>query len=112
MSPAIYESDVEEFALVQLAALGYDCIHGDDIAPEEPASERASFGDVILRGRLEESIRRLNPDAPEAAVAEALRKVLVPDAASLLQSNRAFHKLLRDGVEVEVAAVKIKIVVA
>ncbi len=103
MSPAIYESDVEEFALAQLAALGYDCIHGDDIAPEEPASERASFGDVILRGRLEEAIRRLNPDALEEAIAEALRKVLVPDAASLLTSNRAFHKLLRDGVEVEVA---------
>ncbi len=103
MSPALYESDVEEFALTQLAALGYDCIHGDDIAPDEPASERASFGDVVLRGRLEEALRRLNPEAPEAAIAEALRKVLVPDAASLLQSNRTFHKLLRDGVEVEVA---------
>jgi type I restriction enzyme R subunit len=29
--------------------------------------------------------------------------VLIPDAASLLQNNRAFHKLLRDGIEVEVA---------
>jgi type I restriction enzyme R subunit len=103
MSPALYESDVEEFALTQLAALGYDCIHGDDIAPEEPASERATFGDVVLRGRLEEALRRLNPDAPEAAIAAALRRVLVPDAASLLQSNRTFHRLLRDGVEVEVA---------
>ena len=39
VSPAIYESDVEELALAQLAALGYDCINGEDIAPEQPAAE-------------------------------------------------------------------------
>jgi type I restriction enzyme R subunit len=102
VSKAIFESDVEEFALVQLAALGYDCINGEDIAPEAPASERASFGEVILRGRLEEALRRLNPGAPEAALEEALRKVTVPLGASLLQNNRAFHRMLRDGVEVEI----------
>ena len=106
MSPAIYESDVEEFALAQLAALGYDCINGEDIAPEEPAAERASFGEVILRGRLEEALRRLNPDVSQAAIDEALRKVAVPDGASLLQNNRTFHRLLRDGIEVEIAGKK------
>jgi pimeloyl-ACP methyl ester carboxylesterase len=52
----VAESDVEELALLQLAQLGYECIHGPDIAPEEPAAERISFGDVVLRGRLEEAI--------------------------------------------------------
>jgi type I restriction enzyme, R subunit len=103
LSPAVYESDVEEFALIQFAAIGYECLHGDDIAPETLASERESFGDVILRGRLEESLRRLNPEVPEAAIADALRKVILPASASPIQSNRAFHRLLRDGVEVEVA---------
>lgn len=106
MSPAIYESDVEEFALAQLAALGYDCINGEDIAPEAPAAERVSFREVILRGRLEEALRRLNPDVPQAAVDEALRRVMVPEGASLLQSNRTFHRMLRDGVEVEIAGKK------
>lgn len=106
VSPAIYESDVEELALAQLAALGYDCINGEDIAPEQPAAERTSFGEVILRGRLEEALRRLNPDVPQAAIEEALRKVTVPEGASLLQSNRAFHRMLRDGVEVEIAGKK------
>src|SRR2546421_547512 len=88
MSPSVFESDVEEFALTQLAALGYDCIKGEDIAPDEPASERRNYGEVVLRGRLEEALRRLNPEASEAAIAEALRKVLVPDSASPLQNNR------------------------
>ena len=86
VSAAIYESDVEELALVQLAALGYECIHGDDIAPEEPAAERTSFSEVVLRGRLEEAIRRLNPEASEPAIAEALRKVTVPQGASLQET--------------------------
>ncbi|MBA3393279.1 MAG: type I restriction endonuclease subunit R [Deltaproteobacteria bacterium] len=106
MSPAIYESDVEEFALAQLAALGYDCINGEDIAPEEPAAERTSFAEVVLRGRLEEALRRLNPDVPQTAIDEAVRKVTVPDGVSLLQNNRTFHRMLRDGVEVEIAGDK------
>lgn len=100
---AVAESDVEELALLHFAQLGYEAVHGPDIAPDEPASERATYSDVVLRGRLEEALRRLNPDVPPAAIQEALRRVLVPESASLLQNNRAFHKMLRDGVEVEVA---------
>jgi type I restriction enzyme, R subunit len=102
-TPAVAESDVEELALLHFAQLGYEIAHGPDLAPDEPASERASYADVVLRGRLEEALRRLNANVPPSAVAEALRKVLVPDSPSLLQNNRAFHKMLRDGVEVEVA---------
>jgi type I restriction enzyme R subunit len=108
MSPAgastrkVAESDVEELAILYFTQLGYEAIHGPDIAPEEPAAERASFGDVVLRGRLEEALYRLNPDEPEAARRDALRQVLVPEAAALLPNNRAFHRMLRDGVEVEV----------
>lgn len=85
----VAESDVEDLALLQFAQLGYECAHGPDLAPEEPAAERASFGDIVLRGRLEEAIYRLNPDATEEARAQALRKVLVPESPALLQNNRA-----------------------
>jgi type I restriction enzyme, R subunit len=42
---------------------------------------------VVLVGRLEEALRRLNPKLPQPAINEALRKVLIPDAPSLLQNN-------------------------
>ena len=103
---AVVEDDVEKLALLNFAQLGYECVHGPDIAPDEPASERASYGDVVLQGRLQAALHRLNPDVPAAAIAEALRKVLVPDSAAALANNRAFHKMLRDGVEVEVAGKK------
>ena len=102
----VSEDDVEQLAMLHFAQLGYEQAHGPDIAPDEPASERASYGDVILRGRLEAALHRLNPDVPPAAVEAALRKILVSEAPTLVQNNRAFHKMLRDGVEVEVAGKK------
>ena len=70
-------------------------------APGEPASERASFADVVLVGRLQDAIQRLNPQIPQGAQEEALRKVVRLDTASFIGNNRTFHKMLRDGVEVE-----------
>jgi type I restriction enzyme R subunit len=97
------ESIVEHAALTWFRELGYSVGHGPHIAPGEPAAERDSFGDVVLVGRLRDAIRRLNPAIPEDAGDEALRKVLRVGTPSLNQTNRAFHKMLRDGVEVEYA---------
>ena len=95
------ESHVEEAALGLLAELGYAIGHGPRMAPGEPAAERRSFADVVLPGRLREAIWQLNPTIPAEAREDALRKVLRFDTTSLLGNNRAFHRLLRDGVPVE-----------
>jgi type I restriction enzyme, R subunit len=95
------ESTVEEAALSWFEELGYGIRHGPEIAPGEPAAERASFGDVVLISRLRDAIDRINPDIPHEAREEALRKVLRVATPSLVGSNRAFHWMLRDGVEVE-----------
>jgi len=97
------ESVVEDAALSWFGELGYAVGHGPHLAPGEPAAERASFGEVILVGRLRAAIQRLNPTIPEEAREEALRKVLRLATPSLTQTNRAFHRMLRDGVDVEYA---------
>lgn len=97
----LHESHIESAALGWFADLGYAVFHGNDIAPGEPNAERRSYGDVLLVGRLRDSIERLNPHLPAEARDEALRKVLQPQSPALLVNNRAFHKMLRDGVEVE-----------
>ncbi|MGE3805769.1 MAG: type I restriction endonuclease subunit R, partial [Gemmataceae bacterium] len=98
---ALNESVVEEAALDWLRELGYSIAHGSHLAPGEDAAERDSFGDVVLVRRLRDAIHRLNPRVPEEAREEALRKVLRVASPSLIQTNRDFHKMLRDGVEVE-----------
>ena len=95
------EATVEDAALTWFGDLGYAIAHGPHLAPGEPAAERNGFDDVVLVGRLREAIQRLNPDIPDEAREEALRKVLRLGMPSLTQTNRAFHKMLRDGVDVE-----------
>lgn len=98
---ALNESHVEEAALEWFGELGYAVGHGPQLAPGEPAAERESFGEVVLVGRLREAIRRLNPGIPEEAREDALRKVLRVGTPALVQTNRAFHRMLRDSVPVE-----------
>lgn len=86
-----------------MVRLGYAIGHGPQIAPGEAAAERDSFAEVVLVGRLREAIRRLNPTIPDEAREDALRKVLRLANGSLVQTNRAFHRMLRDGVDAEYA---------
>jgi type I restriction enzyme R subunit len=98
---SLNESHIEEATLEWLGELGYAIGHGPEMAPGEAASERDSFSDVVLKGRLREAIHWLNPAIPEEAREEALRKVLRHETTSLIGNNRSFHHFLRDGVPVE-----------
>jgi type I restriction enzyme R subunit len=95
------ESMVEAAALGWFQELGYAVLSGPQLATGEQTAERETFSDVVLVGRLREAIRQLNPAIPEDAREEALRKLLRLATPSLLQTNRAFHRLLREGVPVE-----------
>lgn len=101
MAANLVENDVELATLDWFQQLGYAVGHGPHIAPGEPSSERDSFGKVVLEERLRHALGRLNPDIPEAAQEDALRKVLRVAMTSLGQTNREFHRMLRDGVPVE-----------
>src|SRR5258708_30118782 len=98
---SLNESTVEDAALSWFRELGYADAHGPDLAPGESATERESFADVVLIGRLRDAIWRLNRHMSAEAQDEALRKVLRPQSPSLVANNRAFHEMLRDGVAVE-----------
>jgi type I restriction enzyme R subunit len=107
---SLNESIVEGAALEWLGELGYAVGHGPQLAPGEPAAERDSFGEVVQirfddslipafsqRAKEEcQAIQRRNPAIPEEAREEALRKVLRVGTPSLAETNRAFHRMLRD----------------
>jgi type I restriction enzyme R subunit len=97
----VNESAVEEAALDWFRALGYEEKYGPNIGPGEMLAERGDFGQVVLTGRLQEALRRLNPEASEAALEEAARKVRLPNGTTPVAKNRAFHRMLVNGVEVE-----------
>jgi len=97
------EEAIEQLALQELRALDWNTAFGPDIAFDGPRPERdaaANYGDVVLVKRLHEAMVRINPDMPDAAVEEALRIVLTPESPALIESNRRFHRMLTDGVDV------------
>jgi type I restriction enzyme R subunit len=56
---------------------------------------------VLLERRVRQALRRLNPDLPPEAFEDAFRKLTRVDAPSLVERNRAVHRMLVDGVNVE-----------
>jgi type I restriction enzyme, R subunit len=97
------ESVIEQAALAWLESLGYAVLHGPDIAAGEPGAERTdpNYRDVVLERRLRQVLVRLNPDLPAEALEDAYRKLRRTDAPSLVERNRAVHRMLVDGVTVE-----------
>ena len=94
------ENAIEQMALEQLQTLGWQVAFGPDIAPDGSRPERETYNEVVLSGRLLEALARINPDMPEEAIEEALRKVLTPESPALIENNRRFHRMLTDGVDV------------
>lgn len=56
----------------------------------------------VLRERLRSALVKLNAHLPAGAVEEALRRVERSEVPGLVESNRRFHRLLVEGVDVEI----------
>ncbi|PBB08167.1 deoxyribonuclease HsdR [Kocuria sp. WRN011] len=98
---AFNENVVELAALDYFAELGYRRVHGPEVAPGESGAERESYEDVMLWGRLRDALRRINPGADAALVAEAVKTVRRAESQSPIDENARLHKLITEGVPVE-----------
>ena len=97
----ITESTVERATLDWLSGLGWQTAHGPDIAPDTPDAERADYAEVVLQWRLRDALAALNRGLPVEALDDAFRQLTRPQAATVDARNRAFHRILVNGVEVE-----------
>src|SRR5687767_1710785 len=95
------ENTVERATLSWLRNSGYTVKHGSEFDPDAPHTERQDFAQVFLAGRLRQALVSLNPALPIEAIEEAFRKITWPEGPTLEMRNRAFHRMLVDGVTVE-----------
>jgi len=95
------EDQLEQETLGWLKSLGYHYAFGPDIAHDGNSSERTTYKDVLLQGRLASAIDRLNPRIPASARNDALAQIRDLGTPALLSANRQFHKLLCTGVPVQ-----------
>jgi type I restriction enzyme R subunit len=94
------ESAIEDLAIKLFERLGYDYIHAPDIAPDGDRPERSRYDEVLLVGRLESALKRINPRLSPALLQAALKEVQRISSPELLANNEAFHRLLTEGVPV------------
>ncbi|HKQ49912.1 MAG TPA: type I restriction endonuclease subunit R [Phycisphaerae bacterium] len=95
------EYDVELAALTWLQSLGYGLRHGPELAPDAPGAERGSFDEVVFATRLRRALVRINSSVSPDALDEAFRRVTRVDATDAVSRNRAFHRMLVDGITIE-----------
>ncbi|MHB8172806.1 MAG: type I restriction endonuclease, partial [Thermincolia bacterium] len=96
------ESHLEEATLEWFEELGYEIVFAPDIAPDGEYPEREDYSDVILSERLKEALTRINPKLPSDAIEDAFRQIAIPQSPSLLMNNKAFQKMITDGLDVQV----------
>jgi type I restriction enzyme R subunit len=89
------ESTVEEAGLAWLDGQSYSVARGPQIAFGQSGAERSdpTYRDVVLEWRLREALVRLNPELPPEALDDAFRKIVRADGPSLIERNRAVHRM-------------------
>ena len=94
------ESAIEDYAINLFEQQGYSYVYGPDIAPDTAMAERQRYDEVLLVGRLEKALSRINPTIPPAQLQTALKEVQRIHSPDLLTNNETFHRLLTEGVTV------------
>ena len=94
------ESAIEDYAVNLFEQQGYSYVYGPDIAPDTAMAERQRYDEVLLVGRLEKALSRINPSIPPAQLQTALKEVQRIHSPDLLTNNETFHRLLTEGVTV------------
>ena len=97
----ITEDQLEQLCLDWFKDIGYDYVCGYDIAPDGDSAERKDYRQIILFERLHERLQALNPEVPAVALEQVAIHISQPESPVLIKSNKAFHKLLLEGVKIE-----------
>lgn len=94
----ITENEIELFAIELLEKHGFDYIY----APDSEFPMRESFEDVILKDKLTNSLAIINPTLEFDQIEYAVKQCQRLNSTELLSDNEAFHKMLTEGITVEV----------
>ncbi|WP_288408327.1 type I restriction endonuclease subunit R [Acinetobacter soli] len=94
------ETQLENLCLDWFAENGWEVVHGIDIAPDSSTSLRKDYKQVLNESDLHAAFERLNPHLPINCFEQVLQKLNQPESLDLVTNNRAFHRMLLEGVPV------------
>lgn len=94
------ETQLENLCLDWFAENGWEVVHGIDIAPDSSNPLRKDYKQILLEADLKAAFERLNPHLPAGCFEQVLLKLSKPESLDLVTNNRAFHRMLLEGVPV------------
>ncbi|MFW2088054.1 type I restriction endonuclease subunit R [Acinetobacter baumannii] len=94
------ETQLENLCLDWFAENGWEVVHGIDIAPDSSNPLRKDFKQVLLEKDIQAAFERLNPHLPASCFEQVWQKLSKPESLDLVTNNRAFHRMLLEGVPV------------
>ena len=94
------ETQLENLCLDWFTENGWEVVHGIDIAPESSNPLRKDYKQVLIEADLQTAFERLNPHLPVSCFEQVLLKLSKPESLDLITNNRAFHRMLLEGVPV------------
>ena len=95
------EDELEQLCLSWFGQIGWDVLHGPEIAFDGSNPLRKDYRDCLLHPLFIKQFSTLNPHLPESCLEQVLLKLTKTESLDLLINNRAFHRLLLEGVPVE-----------
>lgn len=99
------EEQLESLCLDWFSEGGWDVLHGPDISPDSDNPLRNDYAQVVLDGQLRAAFETINKHLPASQKDHCYEQfkaiVLKPESLDLITNNRAFHRLLLEGVPVE-----------
>ncbi|GGD28831.1 DEAD/DEAH box helicase [Microbacterium faecale] len=95
MHDAMSEAAWEEDALEQLHMLGWRTTHGSEVAPG--TGERETWDDPLIKHRLLDAMRRLNPQVPASFIAQAAEEIASATSQDAIAENKRIHDILTEG---------------
>jgi len=101
VSPGITEDQLEQLCLDWFKTIGYEYVCGYDIAPDGDNPERSDYHQIILFERLVSQLQKINPHIPLSVLESVAQQVAKPETPILIKNNKAFHRLLLEGVKVD-----------
>lgn len=94
------ETQLENLCLDWFAENGWEVVHGIDIAPDSSNPIRKDYKQVVIEPDIHAAFERLNPHLPASCFEQVFQKLNQPESLDLVTNNRAFHRMLLEGVPV------------
>ena len=91
--PGFIEADYENSIVELFQNMGYQYVYGPDLTERD-------FKSPLYDDVLNDSLHRLNPSLPEAAIEDALYKLKNFENGTIVQKNTVFMNYLQNGIEV------------